>query len=249
MMYPDINLYFFSFLRMFMPKDIEKGFQYKDDKIEDGRIQDGLWANLKADFNTEFPDLKAGYGYMRAPWSMNPSPYISRFTTVYDRTIMLPSCQMHYDVLVNYKSMMEFFYQIAYFPHATVHTLAGGIYGCDQLMSLYQKGYINSEAGVSNICKGWIFVLKELYRHNLIAPKKNCKVNEDQLESSECGFDCTDNHLLMVQKALLLAVSKDANINMPNAGSVWSDFLCNGGPGGKIFPGDHLESASPTGTP
>lgn len=233
---------------MFMPHDIEKGFQAKYDKIADGRIVDGLWKDLRADMNTAFPDLVAGYGYMRAPWSMNPSPYISRFTTVYDRSIMLPTCQMHYDVLTNYKSMMEFFFQIAYFPHATVHTLAGGIYGCDQLMALYEKGYINSEEGVINICKGWIFNLKEFYRHNLIAPRKNCEVNLEDLESSQCGFDCVEGHELMVQKALLLAVSKEANVNLPNAAAVWTEFLCNGGPGGKIFPGDHLESASPTGT-
>ena len=88
--------------RMFIPENIEKGFSYEYDKIKDGRIIDGLWADLKADMNEDFPTLKAGYGYMRAPWSMNPSPYISRFTTVYDRNIMLPSCQMHYDSLISY---------------------------------------------------------------------------------------------------------------------------------------------------
>ena len=37
------------------------------------------WAGLKAEYNNQFSDLRYGYGYMRAPWSMNPSPYISRF--------------------------------------------------------------------------------------------------------------------------------------------------------------------------
>mmetsp|Transcript_30896 Transcript_30896/g.42467 ORF Transcript_30896/g.42467 Transcript_30896/m.42467 type:complete len:748 (-) Transcript_30896:235-2478(-) len=232
--------------RMFLPTDILKGFSYQNDKISDGRILDGRWANLKADFNTEFPDLKAAYGYMRAPWSMNPSPYISRFTSVFDRSIMLPSCQMHYDVLVSYSSMMDFFYQIAYFPHATVHTLAGGIYGCDALMPMYESGYINSLDSVYNICKNWIFTLKEFYRHNLIVPKQNCVVNEENLEESVCGFDCVEEHLSLLQKALLLSVKKDSNINLPDATAKWTEFMCDGGPGGKIFPGDHLESASPT---
>ena len=45
---------------------------------------------------------------------------------------------------------------------------------------------------------------------------------------------------------MLLAVKKDANVKLDDAVDVWSEFLCNGGPGGHIFPGDHLESASPT---
>ena len=141
---------------------------------------------------------------------------------------------------------MEFFFQVAYFPHATVHTLAGGIYGCDKLIPLYEKGYINSMESVYNICKNWIFTLKEFYRHNLITPKKDCVINTENLEESKCGFECIPEHKGLLEKALLLAVKKDADTKIPDAADVWTDFLCDGGPGGHIFPGDHLESASPT---
>ena len=47
------------------------------------------WAGLKAEFNDKFSDLKYGYGYMRAPWSMNPSPYISRFAKDSSRYVFM----------------------------------------------------------------------------------------------------------------------------------------------------------------
>ncbi len=48
------------------------GFTYTDDSVVTGGIPDGRWAYMKADLNDKYPDLLAGYGYMRAPWNMNP---------------------------------------------------------------------------------------------------------------------------------------------------------------------------------
>ena len=56
------------------PSDIEWGFTAKDDLIVDGAIPDGRWAGITANMNHLYDDLKVGYGYMRAPWNMNPSP-------------------------------------------------------------------------------------------------------------------------------------------------------------------------------
>jgi len=62
-----------------MPVSYSRGFVYANDPVETAAITNGRWQKLEAEFNTEFESLKYGYGYMRAPWSMNPSPYISRF--------------------------------------------------------------------------------------------------------------------------------------------------------------------------
>ena len=75
------------------------------------------WAGLQAEFNDRFSDLRYGYGYMRAPWSMNPSPYISRFAK--DSSSSLPSCNSHYGLVTAYDKMMDFFYMSSFAPHAT----------------------------------------------------------------------------------------------------------------------------------
>ena len=229
------------------PADLSAGFLYSSDRIENGRIQDGLWANLAAEVNYDFPDLTAGYGYMRAPWSMNPSPYISRFTSLFNGAIPLPSCQMHYAALTEYSSMMAFFYDVSMLPHAPVHTLAGGIFGCDELRPLLEKGYITSETAMEQLCAGWIFQLKEYYRKFMIRPRSGCKADLTDLRLSSCGFDCVEDALFDLQNSFQEVFGPYSDLTLPNATETWTSFICNGGPGGKIFPGDHLESASPSG--
>ena len=68
-----------TFGSMTMPSNVSWGFTYEADNITSGAIPDGRLAFLKSPSNDEYPDLQAGYNYMRAPWNMNPSPYVSRF--------------------------------------------------------------------------------------------------------------------------------------------------------------------------
>jgi hypothetical protein len=49
--------------------------------------------------------------YVRAPWTFNPSPYISRFPFYFssDRIVVtFPKCTTFYDIL-QYDDMMDFF--------------------------------------------------------------------------------------------------------------------------------------------
>jgi hypothetical protein len=39
-------------------------WQYKYDNLEDARIPDGRWANLKVEMNTKYPDLRQGISYL-----------------------------------------------------------------------------------------------------------------------------------------------------------------------------------------
>ena len=57
---------------MTVPKDITWGYTAANDIIIGAAIPDGRWAFLKADLNLIYPVLNYGYGYMRAPWNMNP---------------------------------------------------------------------------------------------------------------------------------------------------------------------------------
>ena len=225
------------------PADMTWGFTYGADSVTNGAIVDGRFAGLKAEMNTVYPELLAGYGYMRAPWNMNPSPYISRFAMDYQIGTNLPSCQEHYNML-SYTDMMDYFYDIQYGPHATTHSLTGGIYGCDLMKPLLEAGYASDESSLKMICSQWIFYLKEFYRYNFITPKTGCTVSDD-VDSSTCGFTCNADSTYDIIFSLKNKISGQVPANMDTEGwTAWKDFICTGD-GGKIFSGDHLESASP----
>lgn len=161
--------------------------------------------------------------------------------------ISLPTCNAHYGILQE-TDMMDFFYNIQNDAHATTHTLAGGIYGCDKLRPLLEAGYINDVTDLKSICSKWIFYLKEFYRANYISPRTDCVYSESTVQSAPCGFTCSDDTKLGLLNNLKAKIGKYVpEETMPAAGwSAWTDFICTGD-GAKIFSGDHLESASPAG--
>lgn len=166
------------------PSNATLGYTYDDNLIEDFAIKDGRWAYIKAEFNpTKFSSLQAGYGYMRSPWNMNPSPYVTRFTG----TTFLPKCSTHYDMM-SYTDMMSFMVEMETSPHASTHGDVGGAYGCDLFQPLLDAGYINDEDSMVKICKIWIFSLKSLYRKNMIKAR-DCDVPDDT-QIASCPFQC-----------------------------------------------------------
>ena len=227
---------------MASPVNSSWGFSYEEDNITSGAIPDGRWAYLESPVNEDFPDLQAAYGYMRAPWNMNPSPYVSRFLNDYKIGISLPSCTTHYSILQE-DTLSNFMYGMQNDPHATTHSLIGGVYGCQTLSPLLDAGYLTSVEDQKALCSKWVFYLKEFYRFGYITPKKDCEVEED-VQSSTCGFECNgDMNTFLANMKTKLASYVPADMN-DEGWYAWRDFICTGD-GGKIFSGDHLESASP----
>jgi len=232
---------------MHKPTHFGSGFTYSDDRIEQGAIVDGLWKNFKSDFNV-FEDMNYAYGYLRAPWNLNPSPYVSRFTfnmTAYN----MPSCEDHYQLL-GFESLMTFFDLGEFAPHGNVHILTGGSYGCDLFNPLLEAGYIVDEDTAKRICVIWsAVILKTAYRYHYITPDKNCVVNPTDLRLSECGYTCNaDTKQQLVQYIASLTKTGDKlNLDFTKAGAAeaWLSFICEGGDGAKVFSGDNYESASP----
>jgi len=226
------------------PEHLTSGYTYASDLVVDGRISSGRWKDLKAEkVDTEkFASLASGYGYLRAPWNMNPSPYVSRFTSDYQIGISLPSCSSHYGILQS-NSMTSMFYNIANSPHATTHSLIGGIYGCDLLKPMLDAGLLLDDTSRLSLCSRWIFYSKEFYRFNQLVPGQNCEVTED-VQSSTCPFTCVeanrDNLLSNIKSKLSGVVPEDID---DDGWDAWVDFVCTDG--ASIFAGDHLESASP----
>lgn len=226
-----------------LPKDYSRGFVYENDLVTDASIQDGRWKGLKAEFNDKFESLRFGYGYMRAPWSMNPSPYISRYTK--STTSELPSCGNHYDLLSTYGSkMVDFFYKSSFGAHATVHGLIGSMYGCDVLDPFVSKGFILNQLSADRVCSSLPFLVKEFYRKGYLTPNKNCELNESDFTSSVCGFTCDAEKSQDMAMQVIKHYSDEMDSSKDGIVSAIQSFLCEGD-GYKIYPGDHIESASP----
>jgi hypothetical protein len=229
-----------GFGEILTPMDLISGYQYAYDTITNGRIYNGKWANLTVTRNSYYPTLNYGYGFLRSPWGMNPSPYLSRFA--FDFQKPMPSCSDHYDLL-EYTDMMDFFVESSYAPHASVHSTLGGFYGCDVLNPLVAEGYIKSIDYVTEICGEWDFIMKESWRKNYIIPRNNCAIAEP-IEDSFCGYDCPSSTKSDLMDFVLPQISLlGADTDKENTRDVWLAFIC-GGDGGKIFVGDHLESSS-----
>ena len=135
--------------------------------------------------------------------------------------------------------------------------MLGGVYGCDAFDPLLEAGYINDETGKLNLCKNWIFYLKEFYRDNVIVPNSNCTsvdstgAYSSNYDDQKCGFTCVPEMLNILILQLERSVLNSDNDcvptvdEMPAEGWVaWRTFICEGD-GYKVFGGDHLESASP----
>lgn len=176
---------------------------------------------------------------------MNPSPYLSRFTS---NNKNFPTCSSHYDLL-DYDRLADFFFMVPYAAHAPTHGSIGGVYGCDLFDPLREAGYIIDEDSQVNLCKNWIFYMKEFFRTNFIFPKKGCSMSSDNLDvdTMDCGFECDPTRtkdLVFALKNILNSDNTCVPSDMPNEGWIaWKDFVCDGD-GYKIFGGDHLESAS-----
>jgi len=206
------------------PQDISQGFTYKADSLLDAAIPDGLWKGLKAEMNTNYEDLKYGYGYLRAPWNLNPSPYISRFVFEFNDTVLLPSCGSHYEIL-QYDDMMDFFFKMQLSPHGATHAALGGIYGCDLFDPLVESGHIFSKSSANSLCSIWFTFVKEFYRYNYLTPEKNCVVNEKNIEDSLCKFVCNPDKVSDMTSRLFGLQSHNIDISKSDAAEVWENFI------------------------
>jgi Common central domain of tyrosinase len=235
-----------TFGSMPQPPDAYWGWTYSSSTMKDAAIPNGRWAYIMTEVNTKYDDLNYAYGYLRAPWNMNPSEYITRFTSTNKH---LPSCSSHYQLLA-YDELSDFLFNIPYGAHAATHGVIGGVYGCDAMDYLQEAGYILSDDGQLNLCKNWIFYLKEFYRLDYIVPHKNCTLVDGStaFDDLQCGFTCNTEYDEQIYIHLTKILNSDYDCvpdDMSDEGwTAWYDFICSGD-GYKVFGGDHLESASP----
>jgi len=222
------------------PKNTTLGWSYRYDDLSSARIPDGRWANLKAELNADYPELKQAYGYIRAPWNMNPNEYISRFS-IAPPYVNLPGCG-NYKEWFEDKDFSASMKESAYGPHSTTHTAIGGVYGCDALDTLRESGYVldSSLSHQQSICLKWGFYIKEYYRGNYLTPDSDC--TEESTSCFTCNEDTIEDMMSMMKSSSLKSyLPTDLS---EDGWQAWQDFICHG-EAHKIFVGDHLESASP----
>jgi len=228
------------------PVDSYWGWTYRNESIASAAIPDGRWAGANADVNNMYPDLGNGFGYMRGPWNMNPSPYISRFSI---STTALPSCNAYY-TWMQYTDMADFLDIAPFAPHASTHGAIGAVFGCDMMDQMLEAGVIADAKSQRAICKKWGFYLKELYRSNLITPRDDCSITslDSPLDGGiDCGFTCIDMTYSTMRAAMKALISSEwvPDDMTAKAWDTWVDYVCSGD-GWRVFVGDHLESASPS---
>jgi len=226
------------------PSDPFWGWTYRNDSIEDGRIFDGRWKDIKVDSNTKYKTLKNSYGTVRGLWTVNPSEYISRFPAYSPK---LPGCSTYYSWLSE-MDLGTFFYQANNDPHASAHGAIAAVYGCDAMDEMRTGGYIKSADSQVEICSQWGFYLKDMYRLNYLWMQSDCTADTLDMEGIQCGFTCNPEYYdEMPDYIASLFNSKWLPTNMGNQGWLaWRDFVCTGN-GYRVFYGDHLDpSASPS---
>jgi hypothetical protein len=231
-----------TFGSMPVPPDMTWGWLYNNSKLEDARIPDGRWADSMTGVNTLYLSLYSGYGYMRAPWSLNPSPYITRFTSV-DKA--LPTCQSHY-TLASYTGFGDVLLESPYAAHASTHGAIGGDFGCDMFDSM--RSFIVDDAAQRSLCQNWVFYMKEFYRSGLITAMADCSVNETDATVSTCGFVCNSGSIDTMLELMDTQLNANGQVTTPSPMPedqkvAWMEFICDGD-AYRSFGGDHLEAAS-----
>ena len=228
------------------PKSSASGFTYKDDLIVDGAIQDGRWKLAKTDVNVKFNDIPNSYNLMRAPWNMNPSPYVSRYTTTES---VMPACADYISLFTaSNGEMVDFLDLVQRGSHAPVHASIGNTFGCDVLDELTSTGSGTvSDDKVSKLCRNWSFYMKDLYRTNYLTPVTGCSTENFDLSSNElsCAYECNDDQADTFIDALKDKFSKSKYLSSESDENyaVMKSFICTGN-GYKIIVGAHQESAS-----
>eukprot|EP01035_Chromulina_nebulosa_P019559 gene19559-25459_t len=220
-----------TFGSLTQPSDQRMGFQYKHESYDLGAIPNGRWANLLSS-PTRFEDILSGYGFLKAPWSMNPSKYVTRYASL---TPGLPSCTNYYRVLSMSNSFTSILDTIQKDPHASVHSVIGNTYGCDKFEELRTLGLIIND-DIAHIEES-----TEIEADSSSSISRSISPRDNDV----CGYVCNaDTHSKL--PAFLQSMVNKKYVPSELTNDDWNlmrDFVCSGG-ASQVFIGTHMESAS-----
>lgn len=128
------------------------------------------------------------FGYLRAPWNINPSPYVTRYHKNCGEKVanVWPTCATHWHFTnsADYDTWYEWAFNIGYLPHGPIHSWVGGIGGsCDSFSDL---AGLFTEEEILNLKQGSFGLLKNAFRDKYVQVPTYCSTDSDK----ECIWKC-----------------------------------------------------------
>ena len=156
-------------------------------------VETGRWAFTKVasvgdvvDANYPGTWAKNPYGVLRAPWNLNPSPYVTRYHKQCGHRIEAsnwPTCETHRALVYDTETLADFVPYAAYTAHAGVHLMIGGSAGCESWAEL--EGLVGAD-NVKSFYFQSSFLLRNVYRFGLCAPPESCAFDA----ADNCTLEC-----------------------------------------------------------
>jgi hypothetical protein len=100
-------------------------------------VTEGRWAWQTVEDNC-WTCVHNSYGFLRAPWNINNSPYIQRWRTLGGLSSWnvhqgWPICEFHHFAITAYDTWEKFALKIASEPHGALHGVLGGTFHSDKM--------------------------------------------------------------------------------------------------------------------
>lgn len=197
--------------------------------------------------NTSELSIYSPYGFMRAPWNLNPSKFVTRYRSMCGQQLIYwPTCESHHDMVFSqsYDTFYDWVWAVGYIPHGPVHAWLGGL-GSDSCEDkLTELEGILPHPEIEKAKKGLFIILKNMYRGGFVEPPKYCS-SDSTAES--CKFHCTRDkdpdgfRQYFAFNMQSNGVKAYANLDNDLKDKVSDAILCDN----VFWPGDHLEAASP----
>jgi hypothetical protein len=132
------------------------------------------------------------YGFLRAPWNTNRSPFLTRAHTFCGVSIgfeIWPKCSDHYDLTFNetYDSLYGYVWKAGYNAHGPMHDYIGGYVNCDGFVDHLEKTELASVGALEDFTKLMIMLPKSMYRAFATTAPMACSMDTPQ---EDCHMIC-----------------------------------------------------------
>jgi len=219
----------------------------------DHTVTEGRWAYTRVPRNSETKALDGNaLGFLRAPWNLHESPYVTRFHKQCGVSIdgaSWPTCKEHYSAVFNIDALGEFIPYMAFSAHGGVHSMIGGAGGgCekwgDKLESLIGLARVSAMAHES------AFMLRDMWRAGICTEpsKEDCAGSaEGVVDPTKCKMKCTGCAKDNFSDEDIYSYEKWSGYNFPTTFSSFQTeqfirtLFCDT----KWFVGEHIEASSP----
>ena len=160
--------------------------------VSNGRF---AFQKITMDFNLT---VRNPFGYMRAPWNMNKSPYLTRVHNFCGEYLNLetdwPSCETHWDWTFagDYESWYTYAWHAPYAPHATIHSYIGGYTQCGNVTEELKALGIDMptmEKAMGHLLINPLIFVKSLWRFGYAESPTYCTMDTP---ASECHLICNE---------------------------------------------------------